>query len=168
MIWTDRRIYFLSLIVLLSALAVMITGCSSNTNSDMVSMYELQKTALASDDTLPEMQTVNSSAENAGDLFSYISDISYDKVEGYFLAYSSKGLADEIAVVCVREASDAEEMVKSLKAHVDSRVKMYSTYDPSQVDRASSALVFSDGRYAILIISDKQDAVKSAILEQIK
>ena len=61
-----------------------------------------------------------------------------------------------------------EEMVKSLKAHVDSRVKMYSTYDPSQVDRASSALVFSEGRYAILIISDKQDAVKSAILEQIK
>jgi len=168
MIKTDKTFYFISLILVLAMLALTVTGCSSTGSSDMVSMYDLQKTALDSDDTLPEMQTVNSSADNAGDLFTYISDVSYDKVEGYFLAYSSKGLADEIAVVCMKDAADTDDMVKSLQAHVDSRVKMYSTYDPSQVDRAKSALVFNQGRYAILIISDKQQDVKTAILEKIK
>jgi len=142
------------------------TACGKKTEST-VSMYDLQKTMLAADSSLPEMTTVNSNAEDAKDLFSYLSDFDYEKVNAFFLAYSSKGLADEAAVVECKNQADVEAVVKTLKDHVNSRVKLYSSYQGDQVERAKNALVFSEGKYAVLIISENQKEMQKAFLQAV-
>ncbi|MBQ3404373.1 MAG: DUF4358 domain-containing protein [Oscillospiraceae bacterium] len=152
------------LLITLFALAIVLCACGAKEEA-LVSMYDLQQTMMQADDSLPDMKTVNSSAEDADELFEYLSDMPYDKVEGYFLAYSSEGKADEIAVIAVKNSADINEAVDSLREHQDGRVKLYTQYDPTQTGRAEDGLVFSNGRYAALIISDNQQAVKAAFEE---
>nr|MCR5784526.1 DUF4358 domain-containing protein [Eubacterium sp.] len=129
---------------------------------EIVSMYDLSKAMLAADETLPDMTTVSSNDEDAENLFGYLSDLEYDKVDSFFLSYSSEGLADEIAVIAVKDAADVEEAKKTLDAQVENRLNTYTQYDPSQVDRVENAVVFTTGRYAVLIICDGDEAVKDA------
>ena len=150
--------------LLIAVLCVLLScmGCGQE-DTPLVSMYDLSRAMLAADDTLPEMSYVSSSDENASELFSYLSDI-----DSYFLSYSSKGLADEIAVIALKNAADADAVKKTIDAHVQNRVAMYKQYDPSQTNRAEEAMVFTSGRYVVLIISEKQHEVKSAFNTFIK
>ena len=145
-------------------LTLMLSACGSNGSAavPVVSMYELQKSMLAADSTLPEMSSVNGSAENAEESFAYLSKLPYEKVEAYFLAYSAYGKADEIAVIAVKDTADLTAAKKSLDASVEGRLELYKQYDPTQVSRVEEALVFTEGRYAVLIISDNADAVRTA------
>ena len=154
----NRKRYSLLIVVFCVLLGCM--GCGQDTPP--VSMYDLSRAMLAADDTLPEMSYVSSSDENAAELFSYLSDLDYTLVDSYFLSYSSKGLADEIAVIALKNSADAYAAKKTIDAHVQSRVAMYKQYDPSQTSRVEGAMVFTSGRYVVLIISDKQHEVKNA------
>lgn len=147
-----------------AAMTFSMTACGTRPVA-MVSMTDLGRALLDADPDFPDMSSADSSAENAADIFTYLSDMDYDKVEGYFMGYSSEGKADEVAVICVKEASDVQEAVDSLNAHVEGRVSLYTTYAPDQVDRAEAAQVFSQGRYAVLIISVNADAVKTAFTD---
>ncbi len=138
------------------------TGCGSQERQPAVSMYDLSRAMMEADDTLPDMSYVSSSDENAADLFTYLSDLEYDLVDSYFLSYSSEGRADEIAVIALKDADDAAKAKASIEAHVNDRVHMYEQYDPSQTGRAENALIFTKDQYAVLIISDRQNDVKSA------
>ena len=160
----NRKRYSLLIVVFCVLLGCM--GCGQDTPP--VSMYDLSRAMLAADDTLPEMSYVSSSDENAAELFSYLSDLDYTLVDSYFLSYSSKGLADEIAVIALKNSADADAAKKTIDAHVQSRVAMYKQYDPSQTSRAEEAMVFVSGRYVVFIISDKQHEVKSAFNASIK
>lgn len=146
---------------------LFLVGCVSK-EEKKVSMYDLQKGILEADDTLPDMSTVNSSADNAEDSFAYLSDMDYQKVDGYFLAYSSEGKADEIAVVCLKEEKDVAEAKESLEKHKAGRISLYKTYDPDQVDRAQAGEVFSQGPYVVLIISDGAEKAKEAFRQGIQ
>lgn len=146
---------------LAAAMAMTLAGCSSK-QEEMVSMYDLGKALLSADEDFPDMSTALSSSDNAEDLFGYLSDMDYQKVDGFFLGYSSEGKADEVAVICTKSAADTKEAVKELNEHVQGRVSLYNTYSPEQVPRAESAEIFSDGRYAVLIISDHPEQVKKA------
>ena len=150
-------------LLLAAAMAITLAGCSgNNTQEEMVSMYDLGKAMLSADEEFPDMSTALSSSDNAEDLFGYLSDMDYQKVDGFFLGYSSEGKADEVAVICTKSAADTKEAVKELNEHVQGRVSLYNTYSPEQVPRAESAEVFSSGRYAVLIISDHPEQVKKA------
>ena len=153
-------------ILAITLLAIVGVGCQSSEKEE-ISIYDLQKNMLAADDSLPEMLTVNSSASEAADNFSYLSDIDYEKVDAYFLAYSAEGKADEIAVIRLKEDKDVGEAKTSLEKHAQGRVSLYKTYDPSQVERAEDAMVFTSGRYAVLIISDQKEDVRSAFLDSV-
>lgn len=150
--------------------ASLLTACGEKPKetAPTVSMYDLGKAMTSADETLPEMTNVNSNAENAQELFAYVSDMDYEKTDGFFLSYSAEGKADEIAVIAVKDATNVTEAETSLKDHLDSRVKLYTQYDPSQVQRANSALVFTSGRYAVLIICDNSDKVKEAFEDFLK
>ena len=150
-----------ALTIALCLLLPSLAGCAQE-EKPAVSMYDLSRVMLAADDTLPEMSFVSSSDDNASELFGYLSDLDYALVDSYFLSYSSKGLADEIAVVALKDAADAAAAAKTIEAHVQNRAAMYRQYDPTQTDRAEGALVFTSGRYAVLIISEKQKDVKTA------
>lgn len=149
------------------AVCLFITACSSGPNNN-ASMYDLQKAMLEADSDFPPMITVGSSDENADELFVYLSDMDFDKVDAFFLGYSSEGLADEVAVIRVKNSGDLDDAVKSLNAHKEGRVHLYETYDPTQTSRAEAGLVFKNGNYAVLIISDNSSAVKKAFEDGIQ
>ncbi|MDD6278842.1 MAG: DUF4358 domain-containing protein [Oscillospiraceae bacterium] len=152
-----------------TAMFLMTCSCGSKNEKPMessimksVSMYDLQKAMKDADSSLPDMSYASSSDENAADLFTYVSELDYGKVDSYFLSYSSEGLADEIAVIAVKNENDVKAAEATLRDHAADRVKLYTQYDPSQTSRAENALIFTEKQYAVLIISNNQNDVKSA------
>lgn len=142
-------------------LSLVLGGCGG-TAKETVSMYDLRQVMLAADSELPEMKSVSSSDSDAESLFAYLAEMDYKKVDSFFLSYSSEGLADEIAVIALKDIADVSIAKKALEEHVDSRRKLYQQYEPSQAIRVDKAVLFTRDQYVVLIISEKADAVKSA------
>ena len=133
-----------------------------------VSMYDLRLAMCGADGDLPEMLFASSSDDDPAALFANISAFDYEKVDGFFVAYAADGKAYEIAVVRAKHAADLNELKASLLAHVADRVNTYSYYMPDQKAKAEAADVFTSGRYAVLVMCDNADAVKSAFYEFVK
>ncbi len=144
-------------------LSLSLCACGEKTNS--IDMQALENSMVSADKTLPEMKVSGSWEENSEKAFSYISDLEYNKIHGFFLAYAADGMAYEIAVVQLKDKSDASAMADSLREHVQSRVQMYKTYEPQQVQRAESAVVKTDGDCVLLIMSDAPQNAETAFKE---
>lgn len=144
-------------------LALSLCACGEKTKS--IDMQALENSMVSADKSLPEMKVSGSWDENAEKAFSYISDLEYNKIHGFFLAYAADGMAYEIAVVQLKDKSDASAMADSLREHVQSRVQMYKTYEPQQVQRAESAVVKNDGDCVLLIMSDAPQNAETAFKE---
>lgn len=147
---------------LLVIVAMITCGCGSSRNTEIVSMYDLRVAMEAADDSLPSMLNASSAEENAEENFKYISDLDYSKVDSYFVSYSEEGLADEIAVIAVKDPQDVKEAKESLEDHRDDRYKLLEQYEPEEVKRIEDGIVFSTGSYAVLIICDDPGAVRAA------
>ena len=165
------------LLCLLLALVLLLAGCAKpgsepETETEaapMVSLYDLRKAMLAAQPGLPEMIAVSSSDENAAELFTYLSKLDYEKVEGYYLAYAADGrTANEFAVVCLKSEADIPALVTTLKAHIQDRVNLYKNYLPELVKPVSEAEIVTEGRYAALIMCEDQAAVKAAFLAGVR
>lgn len=139
--------------------------CACGEKTQKIDMYELQKSMVSADKSLPEMKISGSWDENAEKAFSYISDMEYNKIHGFFLAYAADGMAYELAVVQLKDKSDAGEMEDSLNEHVQTRVRMYKTYEPEQVQRAENAVVKTVGDCVLLIMSDSPENAETAFKE---
>lgn len=50
----------------------------------------------------------------------------------------------------------------TLRAHVDDRLKLFQQYGPDQASRVEKAEIFTKDQYAVLLICDDSDAVKTA------
>lgn len=144
-------------------LAFSLCACGEKTKS--IDMQALENSMVSADKSLPEMKVSGSWEENSEKAFSYISDLEYNKIHGFFLAYAADGMAYEIAVVQLKDKSDASAMADSLREHVRSRVQMYKTYEPQQVQRAESAVVKTDGDCVLLIMSDAPQNAETAFKE---
>lgn len=148
------------------AFALLLTLCACGGQapvSPTADMADLQKTLLAADDTLPEMLSITSEVEDAQHLFTYLSDLPYDKVDSFLLSYSAEGKADEIAVIAVKDPTDTIEALASLQNHLDSRLALFRQYTPEEAKRAEQAIVFAQDRYAVLLISDGNQQVQAAL-----
>lgn len=128
----------------------------------MVSMYDLRKAMEAAEPALPAMLSASSADADPAALFAYLSDLDYEKVEGFFLSYAEQGESYELAVVCLKDKADLSALTNSLKAHVADRVKIYENYAPEQVPRARDTEIVVCGRYAALIMCDAVSAVRDA------
>lgn len=148
------------------ALALSLGACGGESGD--VSMYELQKAMLAADPGLPEMLTAGSWEENGEKTFSYLSDLDYNKVRDYFLAYAADGMAYEIAVIRLKDKADASAAADSLREHLEGRVRLYKTYEPEQAERAESAVIKTEGSFVLLIMCGAPAAVGNAFREFIK
>lgn len=148
----------------LFALVLLFSACGKNNTTQLVSMYDLRVAMEAADDSLPELLNINSAEDGAKDKFTqHICEMDYDKVAGFFVSYAAEGgLADEIVVVAVKDASDVKEVKELLEKHKENRYHLLEQYEPKEVKRVSDGLVFTDGNYAVLIICDRADAVKKA------
>lgn len=149
----------------LCAVMLSLSLCACGEKTKSIDMQALENSMVSADKTLPEMKVSGSWDENAEKAFSYISDLEYNKIHGFFLAYAADGMAYEIAVVQLKDKSDASAMADSLREHVRSRVQMYKTYEPEQVQRAESAVVKNDGDCALLIMSDAPQNAETAFKE---
>lgn len=153
------------IICVICALAMCLSVCACGEKTQKIDMYELQKSMVSADKSLPEMKISGSWDENAEKAFSYISDMEYNKIHGFFLAYAADGMAYELAVVQLKDKSDAGEMEDSLNEHVQTRVRMYKTYEPEQVQRAENAVVKTVGDCVLLIMSDSPENSETAFKE---
>lgn len=149
----------------LCAVMLSLSLCACGEKTKSIDMQALENSMVSADKTLPEMKVSGSWEENAEKAFSYISDLEYNKIHGFFLAYAADGMAYEIAVVQLKDKSDASAMADSLREHVQSRVQMYKTYEPQQVQRAESAVVKTDGDCVLLIMSDAPQNAETAFKE---
>jgi Spy/CpxP family protein refolding chaperone len=149
----------------LCAVMLSLSLCACGEKTKSIDMQALENSMVSADKSLPEMKVSGSWDENAEKAFSYISDLEYNKTHGFFLAYAADGMAYEIAVVQLKDKSDASAMADSLREHVQSRVQMYKTYEPQQVQRAESAVVKTDGDCVLLIMSDAPQNAETAFKE---
>jgi hypothetical protein len=149
----------------LCAVMLSLSLCACGEKTKSIDMQALENSMVSADKTLPEMKVSGSWEENSEKAFSYISDLEYNKIHGFFLAYAADGMAYEIAVVQLKDKSDASAMADSLREHVQSRVQMYKTYEPQQVQRAESAVVKTDGDCVLLIMSDAPQNAETAFKE---
>lgn len=149
----------------LCAVMLSLSLCACGEKTKSIDMQALENSMVSADKSLPEMKVSGSWDENAEKAFSYISDLEYNKIHGFFLAYAADGMAYEIAVVQLKDKSDASAMADSLREHVQSRVQMYKTYEPEQVQRAKSAVVKTDGDCVLLIMSDAPQNAETAFKE---
>lgn len=151
--------------ILLCALTAMLilSSCSAPADNGTVSMYDLNK-AMSENAGFGEMTYASSSDDNAEEKFSHLSDIDYTKVEAFFMNFASDGSvsSDETAVIALKDEKDAGEAVASLEKHIEYRKSLYRNYGPQQLPKLEKALVFSSGRYAVLIVSENPSAVKTA------
>lgn len=153
------------IICVICVLAMCLSVCACGEKTQKIDMYELQRSMVSADKSLPEMKISGSWDENAEKAFSYISDMEYNKIHGFFLAYAADGMAYELAVVQLKDKSDAGEMEDSLNEHVQTRVRMYKTYEPEQVQRAENAVVKTVGDCVLLIMSDSPENAETAFKE---
>ena len=149
----------------LFALACLLcAGCMRPAAQKTVSMYDLSRAMLDALKTEETMRYVSASDAGAEEKFARVSDTDYADVEDFFLLYAENGAgnADEIAVIAVKHERDASAAADSLRAHVEYRTQLYATYDPAQVPKLNGALVFTEGKYAVLIVCDEPTDVKTA------
>ena len=138
-------------------------GCGGKEAPEVrVDMSKLQETMMAADDSLPEMKSINSTQEDAKELFSSLSDVDYDKVQDYFFCYAAEGTASEFAVVFVKDEEDVSEVEQSLRDHIESRILTYQNYSPDQVEIAEKALVFSNGNYVAYVMHERPSYIKAS------
>ena len=136
-------------------------GCAGDTDEPNIDPEVIGRAMLEVDTTLPDMVARSSKDDDAKDSFSFLSDLSYSKVEEYFYAYADAGTAEEIAVVKLKDKSDAAAMMESLNDHVEARQGTFEEYDPEQVPLTENAVVIREGRYVALIISEKNGLVQN-------
>lgn len=159
--------------IVAAALAVVLTavvfgGCGAGKSQDTVSMYDLNQTMEAADQSLPDMLYASSADGNAEEQFVHISDMDYSKVDSYFVSYSKEGKADEITVIAVKDPADVTEAKESLERHRQSRIKLLNQYEPREVKRMEDGVIYTQGQYAVLLICDHSDAVRRAFEDFVK
>ena len=142
--------------LLLSLLLLACFGCAgAQPDGPDLDPAEMAQAMMDVDTTLPEMAERSSRDADGEDSFTYLSDLDYGKVEAYFYACADAGTAEEIAVVKLKNKSDAAALMESLLKHVEARKGTFAEYDPEQVPLTEAAVVTCEGRYVALIVSKK-------------
>ena len=155
------------LITLFCAAMMMLlclTACGESSEKvvEYADMKTLAENMVAADSSFPDMLIVTDADDSAEEHFASVSQLDYTKVAHYLIAYSAEGKADEIVVIAMKNKNEVSAAKADLDQHVTTRRNMYRTYDPSQEPRVSAAKVFVSGYYAVLIVSDRADAVQAA------
>lgn len=107
---------------------------------------------------LPEMYMVDDAYVEG--YYGIASDMLSDKV--FAVAYDSL-LADTVIIVKVSETGDAEAIAESFRTINTQRLAEMESYNPTQYQRASEAVIEVSGDYAYYVITDDNAAVTGII-----
>lgn len=150
-------IFLIAAIMLLSLCAC---GTAKSSGADPV---ELGKAMLDKASDMPDMSVVSSSDKDGEELFKYVSDLPYDKVAGYYLAYASAGSAEEIAVIRLKNSADAAEAKASLERHLESRLGLFKVYAPDQAASVEAARIVTEGDTLALFVCKNADSLSGEL-----
>ena len=148
----------------LAALLLLLTACggpegSAGRDVDPIALGErLCQQAQA----LPAMDTVTSDGADGEGLFRYLSDLSYDRVAGYYFAYARGGTAEEIAVIRLKDSGDGAQARASLERHREKRLGIFRVYGPEQAAAVESGRILVAGEMVALFICENTDELAAA------
>lgn len=156
-------------ICILTIVALALVGCGSDGDqTSSVDVAQLGEELLALDPEIPEMEKVNGSAENADVTFAVLADFDYEKIDNYFYAYSSSGSPEEVAVIALKNKSDAGDLMKALKAHIESRKNTFQQYTPEQVGMLDNAILTYQGNVVLYAVDSKNGIMQDTFKEKVQ
>lgn len=136
----------------------------SKNSEKTVDTTALMNRMLSDVKNLPSMDTFTSEDKDAQSTFEYLCDLDYIKVNSFRITYSAEATADEIFIIELKDANDAETAKEALKARKETRHTAFNTYLPSEVNRVDAGLIASYGKYVTLVICDNPQASVDAFL----
>lgn len=150
-----KRIISIALSLVLAL--CLFAGCSGASGKDIDgdALYSDLK-ALAFTDELVDMDM--SAIEN----YYFFDDTGV--IEKARVCKSASGAtAEEIAVITVKSASDVESIKKALEMRVDDLAFNFENYVPAEMNKINKAIVTSNGRTVVLVVTDDLDNAQSTI-----
>ena len=115
---------------------------------------------------LPAMDTVTSDGADGEGLFRYLSDLSYDRVAGYYFAYARGGTAEEIAVIRLKDSGDGAQARASLERHLEDRLGIFRVYDPEQVAAVEQGQIVVAGDLVALLVCQNAGQLAQAVRQE--
>lgn len=145
-------------------LVVSILGGCNSSSQTAVSMYELNHDMCAATEKFSEMKYASNEDANPEEIFANISDFDYSKVNSFFVTYAEngKGNADEIVAWEMKNKNEVGAAADALRAHLERRTGLYSTYDKTQLKKLERGKVITYGKVAVLIVADDVEAIEAA------
>ena len=147
-----------TLLICLLTAAALLAGCSGKKKDISVNADDLAS-KLAS-----EAVTSGSLTKAAADpqTVYFFDENSYESG----VAYKSDGsIACEVAVIACKDASGTEDAEKKFKAHVESQIELYESYNPEEVEKLKNAVIKSAGKYSVLCVCDDSGKAESILKE---
>lgn len=90
-------------------------------------------------------------------------DIDGEKAEEIVCYYGTGDSANIVYVAIFKEASDASDAKTKLETYLSELKTANESYDPEELGKIDDAILEIDGKYAIMVISDDNDAAKDII-----
>ncbi|MGX8714187.1 MAG: DUF4358 domain-containing protein [Lachnospiraceae bacterium] len=160
------RILSLFLVLVLTA-GLTACGGSGDSGKDL-DLEEMLTKIQEEESSLPEMETIKASDDNAEINFSVLCDFEYKDVADYIYTYAKDGTASELSIIRLKDASDASYLMSSLKDHIASRRETMRNYSPDQVDMVDSYVLVNEGAYVGLFISQHNGSMQKVFQEFFK
>ena len=78
---------------------------------------------------------------------------------------NSSATAEEIAVIKVKDTAYAETVKNAYQARVDAQKESFRDYVPEEIPKLESAVIYENGEYVLLVISEDNDGAERLVSE---
>lgn len=96
-------------------------------------------------------------------MFQMIYGISQEDIEEYEAYVSTGATAEEIAVIKAKDEATAESMEEKLTERVEAQKNSFANYIPKEVEKLEEAVVYQEGVYVVLSISNDDEKAEEII-----
>ena len=152
-----KKIAAMMFLIMLGTLA----GCSKEKKEDRVIDVHTMAQSLLNDITYEDQLT-----KVEGNMFQMIYGISQEDIEEYEAYVSTGATAEEIAVIKAKDEATAESMEEKLTERVEAQKNSFANYIPKEVEKLEEAVVYQEGVYVVLSISNDDEKAEEIISEK--
>ena len=149
-----KKIAAIMFLIMLGTLA----GCSKEKKEDRVIDVHTMAQSLLNDITYEDQLT-----KVEGNMFQMIYGISQEDIEEYEAYVSTGATAEEIAVIKAKDEATAESMEEKLTERVEAQKNSFANYIPKEVEKLEEAVVYQEGVYVVLSISNDDEKAEEII-----
>ena len=149
-----KKIAAMMFLIMLGTLA----GCSKEKKEDREIDVHTMAQSLLNDITYEDQLT-----KVEGNMFQMIYGISQEDIEEYEAYVSTGATAEEIAVIKAKDEATAESMEEKLTERVEAQKNSFANYIPKEVEKLEEAVVYQEGVYVILSISNDDEKAEEII-----